>query len=133
MHKLKTLLLPLVIVALTAGSALADGKDKHHGKKPKAHHKTMQCPPGLAKKSPACIPPGLVNPRDRKDDHADNVLRRPTAGYRVGDLIRDDCVFVSYKRYQSLPAGTYCRVDDRLMRIDPETRAVITILQLLGN
>lgn len=133
MKLLKTLCLPIVILALTAGSALAEGKQKQNGKKPKTHHSASQCPPGLAKKSPACVPPGLVKPRDRKDDHANTVPHRPISGYRIGDVTRDDCVIVSYQRYKSLPAGTYCRVDDRLLRIDPETRAVITILQLLGN
>ena len=139
MNMLKLLCIPLTVLALSTGAALADGKghgDKGHGKKSKTHHATQFCPPGLAKKSPACIPPGHAKDRghDRpyyNDDHSDNVLH---GRYLVGDYVRDDCITVSYTRYRSLPAGTYCRYEDRLMRIDPQTRAILTILQVLtGN
>lgn len=133
MNMLKILCLPLVIVALSTGSALAEGKGKGHQKKPKAHHGAQFCPPGLAKKSPACIPPGQAKDKQRSDDDEDNILRDPSLRYRIGDLARDDCEIVPYTRYQSLPAGTYCRTDDRLLRIDPQTRAILTILQLLAN
>lgn len=134
MNTLKLLCVPLTILALSAGAGLADGKghgDKGHHKKPKAHHSTQFCPPGLAKKSPACIPPGQAKKMQHShdnDDHDDHVIY-----YRVGDVVRDDCRVVPYTRYPSLPAGTYCRYEDRLLRIDPETRAILTILQILAN
>lgn len=137
MNLLKTLCVPLTVLALSATAGFADGKGhghKGHGKKHK-HHATQVCPPGLSKKSPACHPPGQTKPRLRgyNDDHADNALRLGQRGYRIGDHARDDCVIVSRYRYQSLPPGTYCRVEDRLLQIDPETRAVLTILQVLAN
>ena len=142
MNMIKALCIPLTVLALSAGSALADGKghgDKGHSKKPKAHHATQFCPPGLAKKSPACIPPGQAkkygydDDEDRygRDDRYDGDGRR--LYYRLGDVVRDDCTIVPYTRYRSLPVGTYCRYEERLMRIDPETRASLTILDILSN
>ncbi len=133
MNMIKALCIPLTVLALSAGAALADSKghgDKGHGKKPKAHHATQFCPPGLAKKSPSCIPPGQAKKHghDDDDDHEGRVIY-----YRLGDVVRDDCTVVPYTRYRSLPAGTYCRYEDRLMRIDPQTRAVLTILDILTN
>lgn len=132
MNILKMLCIPLTVLALSSGAALADGKghgDKGHGKKPKAHHATQSCPPGLAKKSPACIPPGQAKKTWHDDDDQDDHV----IYYRAGDVVRDDCRIVPYYNYQNLPSGTYCRYEDRLMRIDPETRAVMTILQFLVN
>ena len=134
MNILKVLCIPLTVVALSTSAALADGKgdgNKGHGKKPKAHHATQSCPPGLAKKSPACIPPGQA--KKMGHDNGDNDDGDHVIYYRVGDVARDDCLVVPYTRYQSLPAGTYCRYEDRLLRIDPETRAILTILQVLAN
>ena len=138
MNMIKALCIPLTVLALSAGSALADGKghgDKGHSKKPKAHHSTQFCPPGLAKKSPACIPPGQAKKRvyDNDDDYDYDDDGRRVIYYRVGDVVRDDCTVVPYTRYRSLPAGTYCRYEDRLLQIDPETRAVLTILDLLTH
>lgn len=137
MNMIKMLCVPLTVFALSAGAALAESKghgDKGHGKRPKVHHAQQFCPPGLAKKSPACLPPGQAKKhlQDRNDDD-DNVMRAPLHAYRVGDFVRDDCVIVSRYRYQSLPAGTYCRYENRLMRIDPQSRAILTILQVLAN
>ena len=133
MNMLKLLCIPLTVLALSTGAALAEGKghgNKGHGKKPKSHRSAQFCPPGLAKKSPACIPPGQGKKmgHDYHDDHDDHVNY-----YHVGDVVRDDCMTVSYTRYRSLPAGTYCRYEDRLLQIDPETRAILTILQVLTN
>lgn len=138
MNMIKALCIPLTVLALSAGSALADGKghgDKGHSKKPKAHHATQFCPPGLAKKSPACIPPGQAKKHGYRgyDDDEDRDDRGIYYHYRLGDVVRDDCAIVPYTRYRSLPAGTYCRYEDRLMRIDPETRAILTILDILTN
>jgi hypothetical protein len=48
----------LLAVAL-ASPALADKDKGNRGKHWKSqHHAQAWCPPGLAKKSPACIPPG---------------------------------------------------------------------------
>ena len=133
MNMLKLLCIPLTVLALSTGAALAEGKghgNKGHGKKPKAHHSAQFCPPGLAKKSPACRPPGQAKKmgHDDHDNHDDHVNY-----YHVGDVVRDDCMTVSYTRYRSLPAGTYCRYEDRLLRIDPQTRAILTILQVLAT
>ncbi|MDZ4311881.1 MAG: hypothetical protein U1A24_15155 [Cypionkella sp.] len=134
MNIIKLLCIPLTVLALSAGSALADGKG-HGNKKPKAHHATQFCPPGLAKKSRACIPPGQAKKQARQhhDDHADKVRHHDGRNYRVGDRAPQDCLQVSHTRYKSLPSGTYCRYDNHLMRIDPKTNAVLSILRVLTD
>ncbi|GLS87646.1 hypothetical protein GCM10010873_26200 [Cypionkella aquatica] len=127
MNMIKALCIPLTILALASSPALADGKGNGN-KKHKKHHTTQSCPPGLAKKSPACIPPGQAKKMGHDHDDGDHVIY-----YRVGDVVRDDCRIVPYTGYKSLPDGTYCRYEDRLLRIDPESRAVLTILQVLAN
>ena len=126
-------------LALTAGADAALAKDKG-------------CPPGLAKKTPACVPPGLA----KKGVTAEDWANRGDDDYEVGDRLGDDYeilrvgdrvifdgeeyVVVStdgrtiLKRgddYYRLPKdGSYVRVGDSFIRVDPETKAVIEIIQL---
>ena len=130
MKIIKMLCVPLTVLALSAAPSLADSKG--HGKKPKQHHTSQSCPPGLAKKSPACVPPGQAKKQWHGDDRADDKTRYHTH-YLVGERAGDDCLIVSHTRYKSLPSGTYCRYDDQVLRIDPDTRAILKILQILAN
>ena len=132
-----------MILALSSGEALA--KNKKH------------CPPGLAKKSPACVPPGLAKKGvtahpgggDGDDDHDDGYTdnRYDQDAYEVlqtGDwvtvngeeylVIRDGdrIVLRRYDDWYDLP-GTrddYVRIGDNLVRVDPETNAAIEIIRL---
>jgi hypothetical protein len=81
------------------------------------------CPPGLAKKTPACMPPGQANRMFREG-------QRLPAGYD------------SYTDYNSIPemyrsrvpymdSNRYIYRDDRVYIVDPATRAVTRIIDLL--
>lgn len=75
------------------------------------------CPPGLAKKEPACIPPGQV----------DKIMRTGWDEDRFVP-IRD------YGRY-GLPAPTgnwgYYVVDNTIVRVDNRTREILSLVRLL--
>jgi hypothetical protein len=103
------------LIALAASPALAD-KPRHKGKG--AHAAPYACPPGLAKKNPPCVPPGLA---------------RAGHDYREGDRIRDGYVVLRDPwRYRLDPDGTYWRVGDALYRVNPETGRVLAVLGLLS-
>ncbi|MCB6177159.1 excinuclease ABC subunit A [Rhodobacter sp. Har01] len=107
------------LILLVAGPALAD-KPRH---KPKAHAPAAHssCPPGLAKKNPPCVPPGLAK-------------QGAWQGYREGDRIRDGHVLLDDPtRYRLDPALTYWRVGENLYRVDPETGRVLAVLGLLST
>lgn len=81
------------------------------------------CPPGLAKKDPPCVPPGLA--RRGGDDHH---------GRRGHFVDRDDLFFLDdYPRYDlpSLPYGQrYAVVDDRIVVIDAQSYEVLQLIRL---
>lgn len=95
-----------LVCALVAGApALAD---------------SGSCPPGLAKKSPACVPPGL----------AKNAYR----GVDVGDNIRDrDRHLIRYPdRYGLHPlrdGERYYVVDGNILRVDEQTFEVLDFIR----
>lgn len=81
------------------------------------------CPPGLAKKSPACIPPGQAK-------QLFNQGQRVPAGYN------------DYSRYNQIPERYRSRVpysqdaryiyrDDRVYMVNPTTRLVTRIIDLV--
>lgn len=136
-----------VLASLAATPALADpGNGKGNGKK---HHKKAQserhhddrrdgdrrrghvtyvtnCPPGLAKKDPACIPPGQA--KKHAHDHDRDY-------YRVGDDFRrgDYVVIRDYDRYglERRDNWDYYRDGDRAYRIDSNTRKVLAVIELI--
>ncbi|SDH96933.1 excinuclease ABC subunit A [Lutimaribacter saemankumensis] len=70
------------------------------------------CPPGLAKKSPACIPPGQVG-----------------KAYRVGDRITGDYVVIrNAGRWGLDPNETYYRIGDQVLRVDRDTKMVLDLI-----
>ncbi len=75
------------------------------------------CPPGLAKKSPACVPPGLAG-----------------KSWRTGDRYDGPWVPVDWWRYdlpRPRPGEAWIRVgDDVVVRVDDDTRAIVDILRL---
>ncbi len=83
------------------------------------------CPPGLAKKNPACIPPGQNKPR-----------------YAIGQALPADILLVPVPadlrgRMKPLPAGyAYIQVDRDVLLISEVSRKVIdavTLLSAVGN
>lgn len=82
------------------------------------------CPPGLAKKDPPCIPPGQA----KKYRHGDDGWRERDrwVGRRIDDRydrLRDP------DRYRLDPRGTHLvRNDGWVVRVDPETRKVLNLI-----
>lgn len=106
------------------------------------------CPPGLAKKSPACVPPGLAkkgvrahdddrdHDRDRYSDRdRDDVYVIGDDGriYRIGDrLRREDYVLLRRDDFYRLPpldpGRTYVRVDDQIVEVVAATNLLVRTL-----
>lgn len=88
------------------------------------------CPPGLAKKNAACMPPGQYKKigkhhGDRDRDHEAIHIHR----YDRGERIRDNYIVIRDPgRYQLDPRRTYYNVDDYVYRVDPDTGAVLDII-----
>lgn len=120
--KLQSCLLAVALMALspviTTGAAFADSKD---------------CPPGLAKKNPPCVPPGQA----KKGVTTDQWLNRD----RTGDVVQSrDLIYLDdFERYDlpQLPYGQrYAVVDDRIVVIDPESYQILKLIRVftaLGN
>lgn len=107
----------LLSAALLTIPMLSEAKSTNgHGnwKAQGASGEVAACPPGLAKKTPACVPPGLA-----KKGH-------PQVGDRLIDgayvVIRDPA------RYGLDPHGTYYRGDGYVYRVDEETREVLALI-----
>lgn len=123
----------VLALALGVGPSLAEpgrGHGNGHGPGGKGHgghslsvRQAMNCPPGLAKKSPACVPPGQV----RHDD-----IRY---GTRVGDRLRvADYVIIRDPRRYDLgyrSGWDYYRDDNRIYRVDSDTRRILAVLNLV--
>lgn len=75
------------------------------------------CPPGLAKKEPACIPPGQVDKILRSGWDADRYVK-------IDDLDRYDL---------AAPDGDwdYYVVDDAIVRVDRTTRDILGVVRLI--
>lgn len=119
-------------LAFSGGAALADGK----GKKNK-HRKQVvieyACPPGLAKKSPPCVPPGLAKKRYDDDDDDEEVVYR----WRRGDYIYDDDYrLIDYPNRYTLPplrqGERYAIVGNQIVKINSETGRILDLMRLLG-
>lgn len=94
-------------VALLASAFAVDAKDKvnHAG----------NCPPGLAKKSPACVPPGQA--------------KKHYPQYRIGDRVTGDYVIVDRPgRYGLDPNQTYFRIGDNIFRVNRQTAEVLDFI-----
>lgn len=100
-----------------AGPGKGNGKGPHHAHLAQAGH----CPPGLAKKNPPCVPPGQA--------------RQGASGPRVGDVLRiGDYVLIRDPARHDLrtsPDWRYYRDGNRAYRIDPETRRVLAVVELI--
>ena len=132
----------LFAILLMALSAPETAEAKNKGGK--------HCPPGLAKKNPACVPPGLARKgggatyHDSRDDLANRYDRDDYEELRTGDWVRingqdyivvrdgDRIVLKRDDNWFDLP-GTrddYVRIGDALIRVDRKTKAAIEIIRL---
>jgi len=130
--------MPILLVALLATAPLVgtadakSGKDKHgHGHPviqvvPGAHAASRTgCPPGLAKKNPPCVPPGLARGSQPYDDDLH---------YGIGDIIDRDYVILDDPGYYGLnPYDDYFRVGNYVYRIDRKTQAVLEFIGAFAN
>ena len=131
-------LLLTAALAATLGTtlpAVADGRDRHgehrrndhrgndhrgdHRDDRRGNQRYAHCPPGLAKKSPACVPPGQARHR----------------GYGRGDVIRrgDVIVIRDPGRYdlEQRRGWDYYRDDNRIYRVDRSTQRILAVLNLI--
>ena len=114
------LLLAGVAALASAAPAYAKPKHaKHHG-----HHAAMgHCPPGLAKKSPACVPPGQAK-------KLYNVGQRLPYGFN-GYTPYNQIPYDLRNRYDLDDDYRYIYRDDYLYQVDPTTMIVSQVLQAL--
>ena len=74
------------------------------------------CPPGLAKKSVPCVPPGQAK-------------KGTYAPYKRGDFIyRDYVIIKDPRRYKLDPYGTYYSAGGYVFRVDKQTREVLDLV-----
>jgi len=90
-----------------------------------ASSQPKNCPPGLAKKSPACVPPGLAKK---------GVTSRE---WRRGDRVSgyDYIVIRDWDRYRLDPPSRgeqYIRIADSLLKVDRDTLEVITFIGIIA-
>jgi hypothetical protein len=81
------------------------------------------CPPGLAKKSPACVPPGKANGLFRQGQRLPTGYDSYTDYNSIPELYRS--------RVPYMDSSRYIYRDDRVYVVDPTTRVVTRIIDLL--
>lgn len=116
--------LPLIMtitLALVASPALAKEKSFKNGKS-RGAQAAVHCPPGLAKKSPACVPPGQAKKRLglKRGDRYDGSGRILRNYNRLG-LPRLD------------PGESYYRLGDTVIAVDEDTRLVLDVIGIISR
>lgn len=91
------------------------------------------CPPGLAWRTPACVPPGLARQGVTTEDWIGPV----TTDYHEGDfLLLDDFVRITdLDRYglPVLPEGQqYAVIDGTLVRLDSESYQILQLIRAIA-
>ncbi|WP_228028684.1 excinuclease ABC subunit A [Donghicola mangrovi] len=88
------------------------------------------CPPGLAKKDPACVPPGQAKKmyNHDRDDHDD----RHDGTYRRGDHIDRYDRLTDAERY-GLRDGSYVVSNGYVYRINSNTGEVLAVIGALQS
>ncbi|MBJ3761846.1 hypothetical protein ILP92_03670 [Maribius pontilimi] len=115
-----TLALALAAAPALAGNHKSNGHKGNGGNKHGNFQAAQGCPPGLAKKSPACVPPGLAKKGVRRD-------------YRIGDTLdRDFDRWRDYERYgvRLNDGERFYRRDDMIYRVQRDSREILDILRL---
>lgn len=129
----------ILALALLAAPTVAEAAGKN-GK---------NCPPGLAKKTPACVPPGLakkgVTAEDRGYDVGDRIKDPDYIILQTGDRVifdgreyivvstsndtilrRDDDIY----RLPRDSRSDYVRIGDSLVKVSRETKEIIDLIRL---
>ncbi|MDX5383896.1 MAG: excinuclease ABC subunit A [Rhodobacterales bacterium] len=75
------------------------------------------CPPGLAKKNPACVPPGQAK-----------------QAYRIGDPLPDGFILIrTPSRYGLDPRRTYYERNGYVIQIDRETGKILNLIGAIAD
>lgn len=111
------------------GNGAHNGNHQQRGHQQRGHRAdrdndrryVADCPPGLAKKNPPCVPPGQVRNRDYYPRVGDD--------FRIGDYI----VIRDPGRYdlEDRRGWNYYRDDNHIYRVDSNTRRVLAVLDLI--
>ena len=113
----RTALTAIALAAFAASPALAERDHRPRGQD-HARQSHQACPPGLAKKTPACIPPGQA--------------RKAQNGPRVGAPIGDGYIIIrEYDRWGLTPPARgrdYYRHGDQIVLVDSETRDILALI-----
>lgn len=125
---MRFMLLALAALSLSVATTVAEAGPKG-------------CPPGLAKKSSDCLPPGHAKKRHNgsSDGYSDDAYRDGYRdgfrhGYRVGDRIeRDYVVLANPYRYGLDGRRTYWRVGDSVYQVNRETGEILALIGALSN
>ncbi|ARJ68624.1 RcnB family protein [Paracoccus contaminans] len=130
--KLTPFLAAAALLALPLPGLAQPPQSRHHHQ---AHHQRHRldgpqgqrghrrdCPPGLAKKSPACVPPGHAR---KESDHPDRRID-PREARPIRDL----------ERYGLRPAPRgqrYYIVDGRIVRVDTRSNRMVSVLRAVNR
>ncbi|MBU2962248.1 excinuclease ABC subunit A [Citreicella sp. C3M06] len=100
---------------------------------------SKDCPPGLAKKSPACEAPGQAKKHDDRDDKRveqkakkDTREVRQEVHHKRGDRIPSGYVRVSHPERYGLGSGTYYHRGGDVIRVDPDTQKILAAIGLIN-
>ena len=84
---------------------------------PPVHAAAGGCPPGLAKKNPACVPPGQAK-----------------QAYRIGDPLPDGFILIrTPSRYGLDPRRTYYERNGYVIQIDRETGKILNLVGAIAD
>lgn len=93
---------------------------------PLAASADQACPPGLAKKDPSCVAPGQAKKTQQGNRRDDAQVYHEV---RRGEPIPDRYVLLRNPASYGLdPNRTYYRLGNEVVRVDPDTRAVLSII-----
>ena len=120
---MRILTLLATVAALAAAPvafASAQGQGKGHGQG--GHQGKGHCPPGLANRSPACVPPGQAR-------HYQRAQRLPAD---FTDYTAYNAIPVEYRRRYAIPTGQrYIYSNSLVYVVDPRTLTVQDIIDLV--
>ncbi len=93
---------------------------------------THNCPPGLAWREPACVPPGLA----RQGVDTEDWIGPMTTNYLVGDYLDpEDFVVITDLDKLGLPqllqGEEYVVIDGTLVRLDSETYEILQLIRAI--
>ena len=123
------LLLALAPVGAVAKPGTPNGNangNNHNGGNGNDH----DCPPGLAWRSPACVPPGLA----RQGVTTEDWIGRDTTDYHEGDYLDpEDFIWINDHDHYGLPVLSdgqrYAVIDGTLVRLDGESYEILQLIR----